>query len=124
MKLKQAAEAFLACEELAREKLSYGAAMAVYLTRKRTEELFRFYAEKERELIEAYAERDEAGALRMAGSGVALRDAEGFRREKQALLETEAAWEHEVIRCAAPKEIRPMQLAALEGFIDFEEEDT
>lgn len=121
MTLKEAAEAYLACEELAREKLPYAAAVAVYLTRQRTAGPFRFYAEEEQKLIETYGERDEAGALVSQDGRTALKDPKTFFARKQELLETELPWEHAVIRCAAPAEIRPMQLAALAGLIEFEE---
>ncbi len=61
MKLIEAVNAYLAAEEMSREKWPYPVALALVKVKRRVKDEVDFFLARERELVEEYAARDEQG---------------------------------------------------------------
>lgn len=126
MKLKEAMNAYLAAETLSREKLPYATAAAIVQVKRETREFAELYLQEERKLVEAYAETDENGMIRIDENG-RFRCREGLRaadyeKSRKDLGETEVAVEAQKMRVSAPETITAEQIEALSAWMEFEVE--
>ena len=69
MKLIEAVNAYLAAEEMSREKWPYPVALALVKVKRRVKDEVDFFLARERELVEEYAARDERGNIRLTSAG-------------------------------------------------------
>lgn len=125
MKLFDAVMAYTAADEMSRQELPYGLALALCMVKKQTADQAGFFLEKEAELVQRYAQTDERGNIRLTENGGFVPQSqeglEEYRRLHRELEETEIPMEPKRIRAKAPERIRPYHLMALEPFIEFEE---
>lgn len=126
MKLMEVVNAYLAAEEMSREKWPYAVSLAVVKVKRALKDEFDFFVEQERELIARYAAQDDRGNIRLTPEGrFVFRDpADGadYERQRRELGETEITPTHKMVRVQAPAEIKPGHIEALDGFIEFTEE--
>ena len=126
MKLKEAMSAYLAAETLSREKLPYATAAAIVQVKRETREFAELYLQEERKLVEAYAETDENGMIRIDENGrFRCRDglrAADYEKSRKDLGETEVAVEAQKMRVSAPETITAEQIEALSAWMEFEVE--
>lgn len=126
MKLKEAMNAYLAAETLSREKLPYATAAAIVQVKRETREFAELYLQEERKLVEAYAETDENGMIRIDENGrFRCRDglrAADYEKSRKDLGETEVAVEAQKMRVSAPETITAEQIEALSAWMEFEVE--
>lgn len=117
MKLIEAVNAYLAAEEMSREKWPYPVALALVKVKRRVKDEVDFFLARERELVEEYAARDERGNIRLtsAGTFVFKDPAKGpaYEAARKELCETEIEIDHKPICVAAPAEIKPAYIEAL-----------
>lgn len=127
MKLIKAVNAYLAADEMSREKWPYAVSLAVVKVKRALKDEFDFFADKERELIVQYAAMDARGNIRLTPEGrFVFRDpADGadYEQKRRELGETEITPTHRLVRVRAPEEIKPAHIEALEGFIEFTTEE-
>ena len=117
MKLIEAVNAYLAAEEMSREKWPYAVALALVKVKRRVKDEVDFFVAKERELVETYAAKDERGNIRLTSAGTFV-----FKDPAQGPAYEAARKELcRPIRVAAPAEIKPAYIEALEGFVEFVE---
>ena len=125
MKLIEAVNAYLAAEEMSREKWPYAVALALVKVKRRVKDEVDFFVAKERELVETYAAKDERGNIRLtsAGTFVFKDPAQGpaYEAARKELCDMEIEMERRPIRVAAPAEIKPAYIEGLEGFVEFVE---
>lgn len=107
MKLSRIVNAYLACDDLGKDKMPYRSALAIWEVFDRTESGFRFFREEQRKLLESV----KSGEL----------TEEDYGKELAALMDTEMEWVHREREMKAPAEIKPMTIEALKGFIHFRE---
>ena len=124
MKLMDAVAAHMAADEMGALTWPFSIALALVKVMKETADDFSFYISKERELAQGYAKLDGCGNMELAQGGRFVfadpSKTQEYERLRSELAGTELGRQPEVIRVAAPEEIRPSWLAALEGFIEFE----
>ena len=127
MKLMEAVNAYLAADEMSRERWSYEVALAVVKVKRALKDEVDFFLAEERKLVARYAQKDDRGNIRLTGEGrFVFRDPlEGadYERERRALGETEVTPTHKLLRVRAPAEIKPAYIEALEGFVEFVTEE-
>lgn len=127
MKLIKAVNAYLAADEMSREKWPYAVSLAVVKVKRALKDEFDFFADKERELIVQYAAMDARGNIRLTPEGrFVFRDpADGadYEQKRRELGETEVTPTHRLLRVRAPAEIKPAHIEALEGFVEFTMEE-
>lgn len=127
MKLIEVVNAYLAADEMSREKLPYAVSLALVKVKRALKDEFDFFVEQESKLVAQYAAQDSRGNIRMRPDGrFVLRDpADGadYERQRRELGETEIAPTHKLVRVRAPEEIKPAHIEALEGFIEFMTEE-
>jgi hypothetical protein len=127
MKLIEAVNAYLAADEMSREKWPYAVSLAVVKVKRALKDEFDFFVEKERELIARYAVQDGRGNIRLTPEGrFVFRDpADGadYEQQRRELGETEITPTHKLVRVRAPEEIKPAHIEALDGFIEFTTEE-
>lgn len=127
MKLIEAVNAYLAADEMSRERWPYAVSLAVVKVKRALKDEFDFFVEKERELIARYAAQDSRGNIRLTPEGrFVFRDpADGadYERQRRELGETEITPTHKLVRVRAPAEIKPAHIEALDGFIEFTTEE-
>lgn len=68
MKLIEAVNAYLAAEEMSREKWPYAVALALVKVKRRVKDEVDFFVAKERELVETYAAKDERDNIRLTSA--------------------------------------------------------
>lgn len=127
MKLMQKVRAYLAAEEMGRQTLPYGLALALVKVKRATKADADFFIEKERELVMEFAALDERGNVRMTPMGTFIykdptRGGE-YEQARRELGETEAGEAPIPFRVKPPAEIRAEHIEALEGFIEFTAEE-
>ena len=124
LKLIDVFRAYKAASEMGGLQLPYGLALALVRVKRATEGEALFFIERERELALEYADLGSDGGLRMASQGrFALKDplkAGDYEAARAELCGTEVEFP-EWLRseAAAPGEIKPDWLDALEPFIEF-----
>ncbi len=127
MKLIKVVNAYLAADEMSREKWPYAVSLAVVKVKRALKDEFDFFADKERELIVQYAAMDARGNIRLTPEGrFVFRDpADGadYEQKRRELGETEVTPTHRLLRVRAPAEIKPAHIEALEGFVEFTMEE-
>lgn len=126
MKLIEAVNAYMAAEEMSKEKWPYQVALAVVKVKRAVKDEVDFFVEKERELVDEYAAKDEKGNIRLtkAGTFVFKDPSQGpaYEAARRELSETEINLQQKVLRVRAPAEIKPEYIEALEGFVEFTED--
>lgn len=127
MKLVECVKAYGAVLELSEKDWDYKTAYALVTLKRRLEEPVGFYNQEELKLVAEYAQKDEKGKIRLDERGTfpfAQPERAGeYLQKRQELGQVEADWNHKPLKVPAPKSIKPAQLEALEGFLDFEEEE-
>ena len=116
--------AYTALLALSEQSMPYDTALAFVLLKKKLAPHAEFYAEKERELVEEYAKR-ENGEIVMDGPGRFVLDTDKdlaeYNCRKRELASTEVPEEFEPIKASCPEKISPAHIEALEGFVEFKE---
>lgn len=127
MKLIEVVNAYMAADEMSREKWPYAISLAVVKVKRALRDEMNFFLEEERKLVASYAATDDRGNIRLTPEGrFVFRDpADGadYERKRRELGETEITPTHKLLRVKAPSEIKPSFIEALEGFIEFAEEE-
>lgn len=125
MELINAAKRYLILEDMAKQTLPYDLALAVHLIRKDLAPHMEFLAREEGALMEEYAKKGEDGrpVLTERGSFLFADPGRGeeFRRRRDALYRTPVLEDYVPRRSAPPREIRPAELEALEGLVEWRE---
>lgn len=125
MRLEQCVKAYWTVMELSGKDWDYKTAYALVTLKKRLEEPVSFYNREELKLVEEYGAKDEKGNIRVDGRGTftfAQPERAGeYIQRRQELGQVEADWLHKPLHAPAPDSIKPSQLEALEGFLEFEE---
>ncbi len=128
MLLIQCVTAYTALTALSKQEMPHKAALAMVLAKKRLAPHVEFYVEKERELVETFAKRDEKGDVIKTGeNSFALdtnKDIGEYSRRSRELASTEIPEPIEPIKAPFPDKISPAHIEALEGIIEFEGGDT
>ena len=126
MKLIEAVNAYMAAEEMSKEKWPYQVALAIVKVKRAVKDEVDFFVEKERELVAEYAAQDEKGNIRLtkAGTFVFKDPSQGpvYEAARRELGATEIDLQQKVLRVRAPAEIKPEYIEALEGFVEFTED--
>lgn len=127
MKLMEAVNAYMAADEMSREKWPYAISLAVVKVKRALRDEVNFFLEEERKLVARYAATDARGNIRLTEEGkfVFKDPLEGadYERQRQELGETEVTPTHNLLQVRAPAEIKPAYIEALEGFITFTTEE-
>lgn len=127
MLLIQCVTAYTAITALAQQSMDYKTALALVLLKKRLAPHAEFYAQKERELVETYAKRSETGEIIMDGPNrFALdsdKDLAEYNRKRQELASAQIPEEITPVKASGIDRITPAHLEALEGFVEFGEDD-
>lgn len=126
MRLEQCMDAYLAASALQHEKMPFRTAWALASCMAQLRDTADFFAKREKELALQYAKKDSDGKIEWIRDGTfAMADAsaaEAFRAEHEELCSVEAAQGYSMPPVApAPEQITPAQIAALHGFVEFEE---
>ena len=125
MTLNKIMNAWNALERLMQQSNSYKMAYSLTKIKKELESNVDFYRDKERELIETYAERDEKGEVVISDKGefrVADTNISEFVSKHNELNSVEVDIEpYKIDDC--PQTISGADLEALEGIIEFKEPD-
>lgn len=124
MQLSQCVEAYMAVMELSEQAWSYKAAHALLMLKRKLQPHAEFFAKEENGLVEAYAKRDDGGKVVWGKTGFVLRDeaaAEAYRQRREELGAVEVEIEGLPVQLPLPEKIRPRQLEALEGYIEWSE---
>lgn len=90
MKIKNKQIADFVLANLGDTKLPIKLAYAISLNLKECQSAFEVFSEKQRELLDQYAERDENGEIIIDDIGVALKDGEAYGKQAEELAELEA----------------------------------
>ena len=125
MKLINAVNAHIAASDMYGFQWPYGLALALAKVKRRTEDETLFFVEREKELAMEYAETGGDGRMLITPDGTFSFREPGmgaeYARRRRELCETEVCPEGWPLRAAAPAEMRPEWIDALEGFIEFTE---
>lgn len=128
MKLVECVKAYGAVLELSEREWDYKTAYALVVLKRRLEEPVGFYNREELKLVAEYAAKDEKGNIRLDERGTFTfaqpKRAGEYLQKRQELGQVEVDWPHKPLRLPVPGSIKPAQLEALEGFLNFEEEET
>lgn len=126
--LIQCVNAYAALQPLMDQEWDYKTAHALMMLKRRLQPHASFFSQEEMKLAEEFAEKDEDGKIQWKGTGrFAFQDPSrsqeyAGRRMELGMVEVQEAWNP--IRASVPASIKPAQLEALEGFIEFYEEET
>lgn len=124
MELIKKVNAYMALSAISKEKFSYRDAFEIFSLKEELRESFEFFREKERELVEGVAKKDDKGTVIRSSDGYFDFSGENAAAEYHksmndlASLETESV---KVIRISPPSRISPDTLEALSGFVEFKE---
>lgn len=126
MVLLDCANAYLAAVQMQQKEMDYPSAFALMMLKRDLQGQVEFLQSEELKLAEKYAEKDEEGRIQWTGQGTfPFRDAaaaEGYRRERLALVLTKVEETWTVRSVSVPGTITPEQLEWLDGFLVFQEE--
>ena len=126
MYLIQYVNAFMACEGLMEKEMDFKTAHAVMLLRHDLKKHADFFAAEEMKLVGEYAKKTEAGEIAWEEDGRFVfdraEDAETFKKRRGELGMTEVE-DFAPRKAGKIKEVRPAQLEALFGFLEFEGEN-
>lgn len=124
MKLKQCVEAYTAILELIEKEWSYQTAHALVTLKRELKPHVDFYAQEEMRLVEKFAAKDEKGNILWTGNGtfsfMEKSMALEYAKQRETLGNVEVQEDFRKIKAPAPERIKPSQLDALIGFIEFE----
>lgn len=126
MILLEYVNAYMAVEALMGGECCYKTAHALVMLKKQLAPHAEFFAEKELKLVERFAEKDGEGRILWNGGSFSFRegaDPAEYARSRTELGMMPVEEEIPVRRVPAPATIKPVHLAALEKFIEFEEAD-
>lgn len=127
MTLIKCITAYTALLALSSQTMPYDTALAFVLLKKRLAPHVEFFSEKERELVETYAKRDADGNVVMESPGKFVLDPEKnigeYNARRRELSATEVPEAFELITVTCPDKISPAHIEALEGFIEFKEQN-
>jgi len=125
MYLIQYVNAFMACEGLMEKEMDFKTAHAVVMLRHDLKKHADFFAAEEMKLVKEYAKKTEAGEIAWEENGQFTfqnaEDAEAFKKQRGELGMTEVE-DFAPRKAGTIREVRPAQLAALLGFLEFEGE--
>lgn len=123
MTLLEYAEAYQALMQLMDTPQKYADAYNLVRLKRALEPDAMFFAQKERELMEQYAKRDERGEIVWSGTGRFVfaepSRAGEYATARRELAEIEPEGEFKRQKLNAPESITPRQLEALLPFADF-----
>lgn len=123
MLLIKCVTAHIVMRELMEKEMDYKSAHAIMMLFHALKPHVEFYAREEKKLIERYAVRDDNGQVKFEGNTWTLADpalAEDYTREVASLGGVEIEGFETPVRVTATPDIRPRQLEALAGFIEFD----
>lgn len=127
MKLIKCVGAYMATNELMQKEWDYKTAYALVRLRRKLQGHMDFYAQEETKLVETFGDKDEKGKVISKTPGVFVvsdpEKQEQYRQKKQDLGDLEVEEDWRVYTVPAPQQIKPMLLEALDGFIQFGEEE-
>ncbi len=122
MLLIKCVTAHLVMRELMEKEMDYKSAHAVMMLFHALKPHVDFYAAEERKLIERYAQRDDDGRVKFDGNNWTMADislTNEYLSEISSLGGIEIEGFAEPVKVSAMPDIRPRQLEALAGFIEF-----
>lgn len=123
MNLTQWVNAYMAVQSMMGEEWDYQTAHALVTLKRRLYPHVVFYQQEERKLVEEYAARDEKGEIIWSGDGrFVFRDpgqGEEYARRRAQLCAVEVQETLTPLKVPKPRRIKPVQLEALEGFMEF-----
>lgn len=126
--LIQYVNAYAALQPLMDCEWDYKTAHALMMLKRKLQPHASFFSQEELKLVEEFAEKDEKGKVAWKGAGrFNFQDpsrAEEYNKKRMELGMVEIQEELEMVRAPIPATIKPAQLEALEGFIEFYEEET
>lgn len=126
--LIQCVNAYAALLPLMDREWDYKTAHGLMMLKRKLQLHASFFSQEEMKLAQEFAEKDENGQIRWKGAGrFAFQDPSrakeyDSRRTELGAVEIQEQWEP--LRIPVPEAIKPAQLEALEGFIEFYEEET
>lgn len=127
MLLIRCVNAYSAVASMMNKEWDYSTAHALMLLKKELQPHVDFYSEEELKLVQEYAQKDEKGKVIWKGSGGFSfrnpRAAEKYNRKIRELGAVEVEKEFVPVKAAAPQSIQPVILEALDGFVEFVEDD-
>lgn len=122
MLLIKCVTAHIVMRELMEKEMDYKSAHTIMMLFHALKPHVEFYAREEKKLIERYAVRDDNGQVKFEGNTWTLADpalAEDYTREVASLGSVEIEGFDMPVKVPFCPEIKPRQLEALEGFIEF-----
>lgn len=121
--LKKAFHAYNAIGELMNEKMSFKDAHTLLVAKKELEHHVQFYADKEHELVDKYAIKNENGEVVLNGNQFQMPTDKiaDFAKEHEELDSVEVAVDLKEKTIHGLTEIKPSVLEALMELFDFEE---
>lgn len=127
MLLIRCVNAYSAVGSMMDKEWDYPTAHALMLLKKKLQPHVDFYSEEEMKLVQEYAQKDEKGEVTWKGNGsFSFRDpkaAEKYNRKIKELGAVEVEKEFVPVKATAPQSIQPVILEALDGFVEFVEDD-
>lgn len=114
--------AHLVLNELMEKEMDYKSAHSIMMLVRALKPHVEFYAAEEQKLVERYALRDGDGKIIFDGNSWTISDISlvpDYKREINSLGSLEIEGFEAPVRVTATPSIRPRQLEALEGFIEF-----
>lgn len=125
MYLLQCVTAYIAVQSLMEQECPYRTAHALFMLKKKLQPHVELFSQKERELVEAFAEKDGKGRVVYTEKGTfrfaAGADREAYARRREELAAVVVEEEFPVVKVPFPAAVKPAHLEALEKFIEFEE---
>lgn len=123
MNLLQCVNAYTAVQTMMSQQMDYQTAYALVNLKRKLAPHASFYQNKELELVEEFAARDEEGKILWRDNGrFVFKDKEGaqeFERRRKELDLVQVQEQFSLQRVPEPGIIRPVILEALEGFVEF-----
>lgn len=114
--------AYVVLRELMDKEFDYKTAHALLMLSRKLKPHVDFYGEKERKLMEKFAVKDECGRVKLNKNSWTLEDpsrVDEYREEIISLGAVTVEGFDEPVRVSATPAIKPSQLEALSGFIEF-----
>lgn len=123
MKLYDCVKAYIALSELMTRKYKSSVSYSLYKVKSEIESDYRYFSERESELVEKYGKKDNFGKIALDENGkfefISPEAKEAFDKERAELFDTEIN-EITPIKCSLPDEIEGRYIEALSPFAEFE----
>ena len=114
--------AYVVLRELMDKEFDYDTAHKIMMLSRKLKPHVDFYGEKERQIMEKFAVKDELGRVKLEKNSWTLKDpcaVDEYRAEITSLGGVVVEGFEEAVRVSATPQIKPSHLEALSGFIEF-----